>query len=65
MKQTMRCIGISKNVQGDIIAILDGSGTEVVNYTYNAWGAHKTYGTLKDTLGKDNLSLIKEYYSQL
>lgn len=27
-----------KNLQGDIIAIVNRSGTEVVNYSYNAWG---------------------------
>ena len=51
-----------KNLQGDIIAILDGSGTEVVTYVYNAWGAHKTYGTLKDTLGKANPFRYRGYY---
>ena len=27
-----------KNLQGDIIAILNTSGSKVVEYTYNAWG---------------------------
>lgn len=45
MKQTMRCIGISKNVQGDIIAILDGSGTEVVHIHDLNWGIER--GTTK------------------
>ena len=27
-----------KNLQGDVIAILNSSGTKVVTYTYNAWG---------------------------
>ena len=27
-----------KNLQGDVIAIVNSSGTKVVTYTYNAWG---------------------------
>ena len=27
-----------KNLQGDIVAILDSTGTAVVNYVYDAWG---------------------------
>ena len=30
-----------KNLQGDIIAILDSSGNVVVKYVYDAWGNHK------------------------
>ena len=26
------------NLQGDVIAILDGTGTKVVEYAYDAWG---------------------------
>ncbi len=44
-----------KNLQGDIIAILNSEGTVVVSYTYDAWGAPTgTTGTMKDTLGKLN-----------
>ncbi len=44
-----------KNLQGDIIAILNSEGTVVVSYTYDAWGAPiGTTGTMKDTLGKLN-----------
>ena len=40
------------NLQGDIIAILNGSGTKVVEYTYDAWGnILSTTGTLASTLG--------------
>ena len=31
-----------KNVQGDIIAIMDALGAEIVRYVYDAWGNHKT-----------------------
>jgi len=29
--------GLIHNLQGDIIAIIDGSGTQVVEYSYDAW----------------------------
>ena len=32
-----------KNILGDIIAILDENGVEIVKYIYDAWGNHKTY----------------------
>lgn len=32
-----------KNILGDIIAILDEKGSEIVKYVYDAWGNHKTY----------------------
>lgn len=41
-----------KNLQGDIVAILDSTGTAVVNYVYDAWGRpiSKT-GSMAGTLG--------------
>ncbi len=27
-----------KNLQGDIVAVYDTSGTKLVSYTYDAWG---------------------------
>ncbi len=33
-----------KNAQGDIIGLIDNTGNVVVNYVYDAWGAHKVYG---------------------
>ena len=43
------------NLQGDVVAILDASGTAVVEYTYDAWGGHgSTSGTMSSTLGKHN-----------
>ena len=47
--------GYVHNLQGDIIAIVDGSGNRVVEYTYDAWGKElsKT-GTLATTLGSLN-----------
>ncbi len=40
------------NLQGDVVAILNTSGTAVVQYTYEAWGdIESTDGSQKDTLG--------------
>lgn len=44
-----------KNIQGDIIAILDTDGDAVVQYTYDAWGnILTTTGELANTLGQIN-----------
>ncbi len=44
-----------KNLQGDIIAILNSEGTVVVSYIYDAWGTPTgTAGTMAETLGKIN-----------
>ena len=51
-----------KNVQGDIIAILNSAGTEVVNYTYNAWGVATVGGTMASTLGAKNPFRYRGYY---
>ena len=49
-------------MQGDIIAILDSSGTPVVQYTYNAWGEIlTTTGTLATTLGTHNPLTYRGY----
>ncbi len=32
-----------KNILGDIIAIIDQNGVEIVKYVYDAWGNHKTF----------------------
>ena len=43
------------NIQGDVVAILNASGTAVVTYTYDAWGnILTTTGTLASTLGVHN-----------
>ena len=44
-----------RNLQGDVIAILDSNGTSMVKYTYNAWGMLiSTIGTMATTLGVHN-----------
>ena len=41
-----------QNLQGDIVGIIDSNGTEVVKYTYDAWGKIlSTTGSLAATLG--------------
>jgi YD repeat-containing protein len=41
-----------QNLQGDIVGIVDSNGTEVVKYTYDAWGkVLSTTGSLAATLG--------------
>ena len=43
------------NLQGDVTAILNASGTAVVQYTYDAWGnILTTGGTMASTLGVHN-----------
>ena len=44
-----------KNLQGDIVAILDSSKNVVVSYVYDAWGRPiSCSGTMANTLGKIN-----------
>ena len=52
-----------KNLQGDIIAILDSSGNTVVEYTYDIWGKLVSItGTLADTVGTINPLRYRGYY---
>ena len=47
--------GYVKNLQGDIVGIVDSNGTEVVKYSYDAWGkVMSTSGSKGGTLGKAN-----------
>lgn len=44
-----------KNAQGDVTGLVNSSGTQVVAYTYDAWGNPlTTTGAMADTLGKLN-----------
>ena len=44
-----------RNIQGDIIALLDTSGNKVVEYTYDAWGnVLSITGSLASTVGVQN-----------
>ncbi|WP_053243619.1 RHS repeat-associated core domain-containing protein [Clostridium sp. DMHC 10] len=41
-----------RNAQGDIIGLIDSTGTQVVSYTYDTWGKLISIsGSLKDTVG--------------
>ena len=47
--------GYIHDLQGDIVGIIDSTGTEVVKYTYDAWGKKLTVtGTLAGSLGVIN-----------
>ncbi|MEE1025760.1 MAG: RHS repeat-associated core domain-containing protein [Acutalibacteraceae bacterium] len=52
-----------KNLQGDIVAILDANGNTVVEYAYNIWGELVSItGSLADTLGISNPLRYRGYY---
>ena len=50
-----------KDAQGNIIAILDSSGTVVVKYNYDAWGNHVVSGS-NTSLGNANPFRYRGYY---
>ncbi len=52
-----------KNMQGDILRILDKTGTAVVEYVYDAWGnILSTAGSMASTLGQYNSFRYRGYY---
>ena len=52
-----------RNGQTDIVGLMDGSGTRVVEYTYDAWGKLiSATGTLATSLGADNPFRYRGYY---
>ena len=51
-----------KNLQGDIVGIIDGSGTQVVTYTYDSWGKVTEVGGSNQTLGNLNPFRYRGYY---
>ncbi len=52
-----------KNLQGDVIRILDYSGNVVVEYTYDAWGkVLSVSGSMANTLGQRNPFRYRSYY---
>ena len=52
-----------KNLQGDIVRILNSSGTIVTEYTYDAWGkVLTTTGSLASTVGSYNPFRYRSYY---
>ena len=52
-----------RNIQGDIIGILDRNGVEVVTYLYDTWGKLiSTTGSKASTIGEDNPFRYRGYY---
>ncbi|MBE5921212.1 MAG: RHS repeat-associated core domain-containing protein [Lachnospiraceae bacterium] len=51
-----------KNLQGDIIGILDSNGIFVVAYEYDAWGNVSVSGTLAESIGTVNPLRYRGYY---
>lgn len=52
-----------KNLQGDIVGIVDENGTTVVKYTYDAWGKPTSVtGTMASTIGEINPLRYRGYY---
>lgn len=52
-----------KNLQGDVIRILNSNGTVVTEYTYDAWGnVLTTTGSLASTVGRYNPFRYRSYY---
>ena len=52
-----------KNLQGDIVRILNSVGTIVTEYTYDAWGkVLTTTGSMASTVGKYNPFRYRGYY---
>ena len=52
-----------KNIQGDVINILNSSGQVVVTYSYDAWGkVLSVTGSLASTVGQINPFRYRGYY---
>ena len=51
------------NLQGDVVGLVNSSGTSVVSYTYDAWGnPESTTGSMTSTLGTANPFRYRSYY---
>lgn len=52
-----------KNLQGDIIGLINAAGTWVVEYSYDVWGnIRSVFGSMASTLGQDNPIRYRGYY---
>ena len=52
-----------KNLQGDVVRILNSSGSVVTEYTYDVWGkVLTTTGSMASTVGKYNPFRYRSYY---
>ncbi len=55
-----------RNLQGDIVSMVDTSGNVVVNYTYDAWGkVQNITGSLASTIGAINPMGYRGYYQDV
>ncbi len=53
----------TQNAQGDVTGILNSSGTQIVNYTYDSWGnVLSITGSLSITIGSINPIRYRGYY---
>ena len=51
------------NLQGDVVGLVNSSGTSVVSYTYDAWGNPESItGSMASTLGAANPFRYRSYY---
>jgi len=53
---------LEKNLQGDVVAIYNTSGSKIVTYTYDAWGNFTVEGTQATTIGALNSFRYRGYY---
>ena len=52
-----------KNIQGDVLGIMNANGVEVVSYAYDAWGeVLSVLGSLSSTVGAVNPFRYRGYY---
>ncbi|WP_233143876.1 hypothetical protein [Lottiidibacillus patelloidae] len=52
------------NLQGDVVGLLDSTGTEVVSYTYDTWGNQVSItGTKASTVNSCNINTITHHAS--
>lgn len=52
-----------RNAQGDVTGLVDADGTQVVTYTYDAWGNPLSVtGSKSHTIGKDNPFRYRGYF---
>ena len=50
------------DLQGDVVALIDANGTQVVEYGYDVWGNPiSKSGSMVATLGTENLFRYREY----
>ena len=52
-----------RNLQNDVVGVLDSSGTQVVEYVYDTWGKLESVtGAMAETIGRENPLRYRGYY---